>query len=190
MSQDLGTVFYFDWELDFLHFLQSIHNPILDSIMLFFTNLDSGGTISLLLILALVIIPKTRRIGIQMFVAGLISTLIVNFGLKPYIMRCRPCWLEPGIQLLIERPHSFSFPSGHTNTFFALATAIFFSNKKFGIPALVIASTVAFSRLYLFAHWPTDVIGGILTGTLSGVLSFLIIETFIKLFKKKIINKN
>ena len=145
MSQDLGTIFYFDWELRFLHFLQSIHNPILDSIMLFFTNFGSNGTI-LLIILALAIFPKTRRIGIQMFIALIVSTLIVNVGLKPFIMRCRPCWLEPGIKLLVERPHSHSFPSGHTNTFFALAMAVFLSNKKIGIPSLIIASTIAFSR--------------------------------------------
>ena len=188
MPQDLGTVFYFDWELRFLHFLQSIHNPVLDSIMLFFTNLGAKGSI-LLLMLALAIFPKTRRIGIQMYLALFISILIVNCGMKPFITRCRPCWLEPGVKMLIELPHSHSFPSGHSSTFFAMATAVFLSNKRFGIPTLVVASIVAFSRLYLFAHWPTDVIGGILTGTLSGVLSFLIIDALINIFRKKVKDK-
>lgn len=186
MPQDLGTIFYFDWELKFLHFLQSIHNPILNAIMLFFTNLGTKVfSIFLILMLILIIFPKTRRIGIQMFLATLFSMLIVNCGLKDFFTRCRPCWLEPGVKLLIETPKSFSFPSGHTNTFFAIATAIFLSNKKFGIPALVVASLVALSRLYLFVHWPTDVLGGIFTGVLSGVLSFLLIETIIKFFRKR-----
>lgn len=188
MPQDLGTVFYFDWELRFLHFLQSIHNPVLDSIMLFFTNLGAKGSI-LLLMLALAIFPKTRRIGIQMYLALFISILIVNCGMKPFIARCRPCWLEPGVKMLIELPHSHSFPSSHSSTFFAMATAVFLSNKRFGIPTLAVASIVAFSRLYLFAHWPTDVIGGILTGTLSGVLSFLIIDALINIFRKKVKDK-
>ncbi|SFU59815.1 phosphatase PAP2 family protein [Butyrivibrio sp. M55] len=186
MPQDLGTVFYFDWELRFLHFLQSIHNPILDSIMLFFTN--SAPIISILIFVS-IIFPKTRRIGIQIYLALFISILIVNCGMKPFIMRCRPCWLEPGVKMLIELPHSHSFPSGHSSTFFAMATAVFLSNKRFGIPTLAVASIVAFSRLYLFAHWPTDVIGGILTGTLSGVLSFLIIDALINIFRKKVKDK-
>lgn len=189
MPQDLGTVFYFDWELRFLHFLQSIHNPVLDSIMLFFTNLGTKRSILLLLMLALAIFPKTRRIGIQMYLALFISILIVNCGMKPFITRCRPCWLEPGVKMLIELPHSYSFPSGHSSTFFAMATAVFLSNKSFGIPTLAVASIVAFSRLYLFAHWPTDVMGGIFTGVLSGVLSFLIIDALINIFRKKVKDK-
>ena len=186
MPQDLGTVFYFDWELKFLHFLQSIHNPVLDSIMLFFTN---SGNIIMILILISIVYPKTRRIGIQMYLALFISILIVNCGMKPFIMRCRPCWLEPSVKMLIELPHSHSFPSGHSSTFFAMATAVFLSNKRFGIPTLAVASIVAFSRLYLFAHWPTDVMGGIFTGVLSGVLSFLIIDALINIFRKKVKDK-
>ncbi len=189
MPQDLGTVFYFDWELRFLHFLQSIHNPVLDSIMLFFTNLGAKGSILSLLMLALAIFPKTRRIGIQIYLALFISILIVNCGMKPFIARCRPCWLEPGVKMLIELPQSHSFPSGHSSTFFAMATAVFLSNKRFGIPTLAVASIVAFSRLYLFAHWPTDVMGGIFTGVLSGVLSFLIIDALINIFRKKVKDK-
>ena len=186
MPQDLGTVFYFDWELKFLHFLQSIHNPILDSIMLFFTN---SGNIIMILILISIVYPKTRRIGIQIYLALFISILIVNCGMKPFIARCRPCWLEPGVKMLIELPQSHSFPSGHSSTFFAMATAVFLSNKRFGIPTLAVASIVAFSRLYLFAHWPTDVMGGIFTGVLSGVLSFLIIDALINIFRKKVKDK-
>ena len=186
MPQDLGTIFYFDWELKFLHFLQSIHNPVLDSIMLFFTN---SGNIIMILILISIVYPKTRRIGIQIYLALFISILIVNCGMKPFITRCRPCWLEPGVKMLIELPQSHSFPSGHSSTFFAMATAVFLSNKRFGIPTLAVASIVAFSRLYLFAHWPTDVMGGIFTGVLSGVLSFLIIDALINIFRKKVKDK-
>lgn len=186
MPQDLGTIFYFDWELKFLHFLQSIHNPVLDSIMLFFTN---SGNIIMILILISIVYPKTRRIGIQMYLALFISILIVNCGMKPFIARCRPCWLEPGVKMLIELPQSHSFPSGHSSIFFAMATAVFLSNKRFGIPTLAVASIVAFSRLYLFAHWPTDVMGGIFTGVLSGVLSFLIIDALINIFRKKVKDK-
>lgn len=188
MPQDLGTVFYFDWELRFLHFLQSIHNPILDSIMLFFTFTNSAPIITILIFVSIVF-PKTRRIGFQMLLASFISQILINNELKHLITRCRPCWLEPGVKLLVDCPNSYSFPSGHTSGFFTLATAIFLSNKKFGIPALVFASLGAFSRLYLFVHWPTDVLGGILSGALCGVLSFLIIDTLINIFRKKVKDK-
>lgn len=188
MPQDLGTVFYFDWELRFLHFLQSIHNPVLDSIMLFFTNSNSAPIITILIFVSIVF-PKTRRIGFQMLLASFISQILINNELKHLITRCRPCWLEPGVKLLVDCPNSYSFPSGHTSGFFTLATAIFLSNKKFGIPALVFASLGAFSRLYLFVHWPTDVLGGILSGALCGVLSFLIIDALINIFRKKVKDK-
>ena len=178
-----------NWELEFLHHLQTIHTPELDKKMLFFTGLGDKTILIALFLLALIIIPKTRKYGIQMAIAVVISVLIVNVGIKPFVKRCRPCWLEPGVKMLIELPHSYSFPSGHSSTFFAMATAVFLSNKRFGIPTLVVASIVAFSRLYLFAHWPTDVIGGILTGTLSGVLSFLIIDALINIFRKKVKDK-
>ena len=186
MPQDLGTIFYFDWELKFLHFLQSIHNPVLDSIMLFFTN---SSNIITILILISIVYPKTRRIGIQMILAILLSQILINNELKHLFTRCRPCWLEPGVKLLVDYPNSYSFPSGHTTGFFTLATAVFLSNKKLGIPALVFASLGAFSRLYLFVHWPTDILGGILSGALCGVLSYLIIEAFIRFLKKKILTE-
>ena len=185
MTQDIGSIFYFEWELNFLHFLQSIHNPALDAIMLFFTNLSVYVSFFLLLMIAFIFFKKTRRFGAQVLLAVLFGILIVNVGLKPFIMRCRPCWLDPTIKLLVDRPTSHSFPSGHSNAFFAISTAIFLYNKKWGIPALVVASLVAFSRLYLFVHWPTDVMGGIATGILSAVLSFMILEFLSKKFKKE-----
>ena len=185
MPENIGNIFYMNWELEFLHHLQTIHTPELDKKMLFFTGLGDKTILIALFLLALIIIPKTRKYGIQMAIAVVISVLIVNVGIKPFVKRCRPCWLEPNVPLLIPVPHDYSFPSGHTNAFFAMATALYLKDKKLGIPALVLASIVAFSRMYLFAHWPTDVAGGIITGFVSGKISYKLTNPFSGLFKKK-----
>ena len=176
MIDQMGTIFYFSWELEFLHLLQGIHNPILDKIMVCITNLGANGLVILLILIGLAVFPRTRKIGVTALAAFLIAYSIVNIGLKPFINRCRPCWLEPSVKLLIDTPHSFSFPSGHSNAFFAIAGAVFLRHKKIGIPCLAVASLVAFSRLYLFVHWPTDVLGGMVTGLFGAVISYVIIE--------------
>ncbi|MBP5324319.1 MAG: phosphatase PAP2 family protein, partial [Pseudobutyrivibrio sp.] len=164
--------------------LQGIHNPILDKIMVCITNLGANGLVILLILIGLAVFPRTRKIGVTALAAFLIAYSIVNIGLKPFINRCRPCWLEPSVKLLIDTPHSFSFPSGHSNSFFAIAGAVFLRNKKIGIPCLAVASLVAFSRLYLFVHWPTDVLGGMVTGLFGAVISYVIIEFFSKTLGK------
>ena len=99
-------------------------------------------------------------------------------------MRCRPCWLEPEVQMLVKIPHDFSFPSGHSNASFAVATAIFSRNKKLGIPALILAAAIAISRLYVFVHWPTDVLVGTIIGICGGIISYFIVDFIYKRLKK------
>lgn len=80
--------------------------------------------------------------------------------LKNLIQRPRPFTLLPGVSLLIPPPGSSSFPSGHTGSSFACAAAIFLLNRKWGVPALALAALIAFSRLYLSVHYPTDLLCG------------------------------
>jgi undecaprenyl-diphosphatase len=92
--------------------------------------------------------------------------------------------LEPEVQLLVKVPHDYSFPSGHSNASFAVATAIFTRNKKLGIPALILAAAIAISRLYVFVHWPTDVLVGSLTGICGGIISYFIVNLIYKKLKR------
>ena len=183
---DGSRVFYFDWELDLLHWFQNIHNTFLDFIVPKITSLGNGGWFWIAITLLLIFIPSKRKWGFQAVFSIIITVIICNLILKPLIMRCRPCWLEPDVPLLVKIPKDYSFPSGHSNISFAVATAIFTRNKKIGIPALVLAALIAISRLYVFVHWPTDVLVGTIIGICGGISSFYIINFLYTKFSKKV----
>ena len=182
--ENIGNIFYFDWELDLLHWFLGIHNEFLDWIVPKITMLGNGGWFWIVVILLLLILPYNRRMGVQATISLIITVIVCNVILKPWVMRCRPCWLEPEVQLLVNVPHDFSFPSGHSNASFAVATAIFTRDKKLGIPSLVLAALIAISRLYVFVHWPTDVLVGTLTGICGGIVSFYIVNYIYRRFLK------
>lgn len=76
----------------------------------------------------------------------------------------------------MERPNGHSFPSGHTSSAFAAAAALFCQNKRLGIPALVLAAFIGFTRLYLYVHFPTDVLAGILLGLMLGAAASALVN--------------
>jgi undecaprenyl-diphosphatase len=87
---------------------------------------------------------------------------------KPLIGRVRPCDVNTAVQLLIARPADFSFPSGHSASSFAAVFALYFRGARLWKPALALAVLIAFSRLYLYVHYPSDVLAGILIGAAIG----------------------
>ena len=105
-----------------------------------------------------------------MVISMAITFIIGNLILKNLIARERPCWLDTQIALLIKSPKDYSFPSGHSMNGFAASIALLCNDKKLGIPAVILASLIAFSRLYHFVHFPTDVMVGILIGTTVAIL--------------------
>ena len=118
-------------------------------------------------------IPKTRKVGILVSVALLLDVLTCNVILKPLIARTRPYDVNTAVELLIRAPRDYSFPSGHTAASFAAAAALWFADKKkLAIPALVLAVLIAFSRMYFYVHYPTDVLGGAILGMVCGWLSY------------------
>ena len=104
-------------------------------------------------------------------IAGLIVGVIIgNILLKNLIARERPCWINETVQMLISTPQDYSFPSGHTLSSFVAATIIMHHDKRLGIAAYVFASIIAFSRLYLYVHFPTDILAGALLGIIIGLI--------------------
>ncbi len=160
--------------LDFIR--SNFSCPFMDYVMRFISFLGDGGWIWILTGLVLCVFPKTRKAGLTVLVALAINLVICNLTLKPLIARVRPFDLKEGIELIISKPTDFSFPSGHTSASFAAAVAIFLHNKKYGAIALVLAGLIGFSRLYLYVHFPTDVLGGVVVGIISAVASYYIFK--------------
>lgn len=164
-------------ELRFLDFLQTIHTPLLDKILAFITSLGNAGIIWIVLAVVLLILPKTRKTGIIVVAALLADLVLCNLILKNLVARVRPYDVNTAIAILIKKPLDFSFPSGHTAASFAAMTALFLAKmKKAWIAALVLAVLIAFSRLYFYVHYPTDVLGGAVVGILSGIIGYAIVE--------------
>lgn len=172
-----------DFEYAILDFIRNnLSTPFGDFLMKYISLLGNAGIIWIIASLVLICFKKTRKAGLSSACALIFSLLLCNLTLKPLIARIRPYELREGIELIISAPKDYSFPSGHSSASFASAVAIFMSNKKLGMPALVLASVIAFSRLYLYVHFPTDVLCGALLGSLCGVLGFILVK---KAYKKR-----
>lgn len=160
-------------ELSILDWIQTLHTPFLDKIMAFITRLGDAGIIWIVLSIVLLLIPKTRKSGAVMVAALVVDVLLCNIVLKNLVARTRPYDVNTGVHLLVAKLHDYSFPSGHTAASFASVTALYLAGeKKLWKFALVLACLIAISRLYLYVHYPTDVLGGILFGVISGYLGY------------------
>ena len=160
-------------ELSILDWIQTLHTPLLDKIMVFITRLGDAGIIWIVLSIVLLLIPKTRKSGAVMVAALVVDVVLCNIVLKNLVARTRPYDVNTGVHLLVAKLHDYSFPSGHTAASFASVTALYLAGeKKLWKFALVLACLIAISRLYLYVHYPTDVLGGILFGVISGYLGY------------------
>lgn len=180
-------------------FVDSIMNPVLDTIFTFITHLgDTPGIIWFIIGICLLIPKKTRKLGILLFAGLAISSVINNLVLKELIARPRPYNLDPEVWLnagytyewpgLIKQSSSWSFPSGHTSTSIGAAFALLLACRKkylaVGIPTFILSLLVGFSRIYVHVHYPTDVIAGAIVGLVGGVIAWLLIE---KVFMPKLV---
>ena len=174
-------------ELSILHAIQSIHNPILDQIMItvFNTLVGSLGQLWIVIGLVLLVIPKTRKCGAAVLLSYVVSFLIGNEWLKDLIARPRPCAVDDTVQLIVKKPGSFSCPSVHTYLAFSSAMAIFHYHRKAGIGVFVFAAMVGFSRMYFFVHYPTDVLFGAILGILTAFVVCELMDRACDAIKRK-----
>lgn len=171
-------------EIEILNMIQKIRTPLLDIFMSNITKLGNAGIVWILLTIVLLLIPKTRKSGLILVVALIVDLILCNGILKPLIARIRPFDVNNAIQLIVAKPHDYSFPSGHTAASFTAVMALYLAGeKKLWKIALILAVLIAFSRLYLYVHYPTDVLGGIVTGAIAGYIGYKLIVA--KMFKEK-----
>ena len=158
-----------DWGI--LHWIQTyLVCPALDAIMPRLTLLGDIGFIWILTGVVLLCTKKHRRTGILLLLGLLCGALVGNVVLKNLVARPRPCWLDESVQLLIATPKDFSFPSGHTLSSTIGATILTRADHRFGYAAIPLAVLLAFSRLYLYVHFPSDVFAGAVLGLVIGEL--------------------
>ncbi len=160
--------------------MTAIHNVLqsdsMDFIMSVISELGNGGMIWIAATLVLFTKKKYRVLSLKLALGLILGLILGNIILKNLIARPRPCWIFENINMLIDVPKDFSFPSGHTLSSFTAAFILLSEDRRMGIPAIILATLIAFSRIYLFVHFPTDILGGI---ALSGII-FVILKVFEK----------
>jgi len=170
-------------ELPILDWIQThLRCAFLDVFFPVITHLADAGLFWIALAVVLLFFKKTRKTGWMMGLALIFGLLVCNLTLKPLVARVRPYDINTAVSLLIEKPHDFSFPSGHTQASFGAAMVLLFRDKRFGIPAVVLAVLIAFSRMYLYVHYPTDILTAAVLGTLFAFLAVRIVETLYRKF--------
>jgi len=158
---------------------QYLRSEFFTPLWTFITTTGNGGLIWIALTCFLLAFKKTRKVGVMCALSLIFSLIFTNLLIKPLVARVRPYEVIEGLAILIEKPHDFSFPSGHSSASFAVAWIMFRKlPKRFGIPALLYACLMAFSRLYVGVHYPTDVIGGIILGILYAMVAMWVVERF------------
>ncbi len=170
-------------EFAILDFIQNnLRTDIGDQFMVFFTSLGNKGALWIGLGILLMMFGKYRKAGVMVLGSLGLNGIICNLMLKPLFARIRPFDINTAIQILIPKPSDYSFPSGHTAAAFAVVAALYMAKVKHWYVALVPACLMAFTRLYLYVHYPTDILGGIVVGGASGVAFGLIVNYFVDRF--------
>lgn len=165
------------FEIGILDFIRETFScKFLDYFFVGVTSLSNKGIFWIVLAVILLCFKKTRKTGICLGVVLLIGEILGNQILKKLFERPRPYTVNPDVTLIVDKLSSFSFPSGHSRCAVECAVAIFYNNKKWGIAAITVAVLTCLSRLYLYVHYPTDVLAGAALGVIDGLLAIFIVK--------------
>lgn len=160
-------------DISILNLIQNLKSPLMDKIMTTITAFGNMGIFWILLIIIFLTTKEYKKMAKFMIVCMLVNVVIVNLIIKPAVGRQRPFEIVEGIKLLVLKPQDPSFPSGHSAISFCMLTTILFFSKSKTINIMVslLAILIAFSRLYLYVHFPSDVFCGIIFGILSSLIT-------------------
>lgn len=168
-------------EIAVLDWIQNIRTPVGDMIVPLISSLGDAGKVWILMTIIFLLHPKTRRNGVILAVALCVDLVLCNGILKNLFGRVRPFYVNTSVQLLIPGPGEFSFPSGHTAASFTAVAALYFAGERKHLwSVFVLALLIAFTRLYLYVHYPTDILGGVIAGIAAGYIGNRIVSRFWK----------
>ena len=180
---------FLSFDLSVFQWIQGIQNDFLDAVLVGITTLGNAGAIFIVLGLGLFITKKYRKAGFAVIVALLVMLICNDLFLKELFARPRPFnlfdsdpqkyaeWGKAYIYPeLVNKPLSYSFPSGHTSSAFAAAIALLWQNRKWGVPVTIFAALMGFSRIYVEVHYCTDVIAGVVSGAVCALVAVLIVK--------------
>ena len=203
MDQDKGTVAQTEWRIimayiqqiddSIMLFLQSIRNPVLSAILLPVTNSGNHGIIVIALILLTLFFKSERKTFFTAALGLILASLVTLVFLKPLVMRPRPYVTVEGLTALVDMSSDpNSFPSGHTTAVFAMAMGWQLASDRrwMKIFGWVLAVLMAFSRLYVGVHFPTDVLTGAIIGTVGSFIAWQIVLRAYALYEKRKSEKN
>ena len=160
---------------------ENIRNDFLDPIMKFITSLGNGGLVWIVIAILLLVFKSTRKVGATVFLAMIYNLVVLNVIMKNLFSRIRPYEVIDELTRIVPAPSDFSFPSGHAGHSFAAAVVMMVMlPRKYGVPALVLAILMSVSRRYVGVHYPTDVLGGCIIGTIMAILSILTVKAIEK----------
>lgn len=149
-------------------------NKTFDKIMPIITSAGNLGIIWIVISVLLITKKDYRVLGQTILIALVITTIIGEGVIKNIVKRKRPFYGNDDKELLISRPITYSFPSGHTASSFAVATVFIKTDNAASLEIMLLACLIAFSRIYLGVHYPSDVIGGGIIGTLCGLITVML----------------
>ncbi|AGY77894.1 phosphatase PAP2 family protein [Clostridium autoethanogenum] len=153
-----------------------VQNKYLDMLMPIVTDMGNLGIVWIIIAIILILDKPYRMVGSVVILTLIVSTIAGEGIVKHIVRRTRPCNQQNSLNLLISKPISYSFPSGHTLSSFAAAEVLSMYFTEYKLIFIGIAFLIALSRMYLYVHYPTDVIAGVILGILCSKLIFIILQ--------------
>ncbi len=150
--------------------IQRMHKRRLNRWMIILTKMGNNGMVWFAVAVPFLFNRGYRNVGVKIILALLLSGFLGEIVIKQMVARSRPTKFLLQEEMLIKEPVSYSFPSGHTSSSFAASCMLASCFGLISIPAFIFAILMAFSRVYLRVHYPTDVLAGALLGSVCSLL--------------------
>ena len=161
---------------------EAFRSGFTDGLWKFITLFGEAGVFWLILGAIFLLFRRTRKGGLAMLIAISTGFLLSNIILKNAVARIRPYDVSTMVTLAVKRLTDFSFPSGHTTASMSAGLALFYVDRKLGLPALILGILISISRLHLYVHYPSDVLAAVCVALITSLIGFIVAELIMRKF--------